>query len=358
MLGIGVIGTGSIANQHIKSYNFFKERCQILALYARNREKALEKKKEFLLDAIVYTDYKELLKNPDVNLVSICLPPFLHCQVAIDCMLAGKHVLVEKPMAPTLEECDEMIRVQREMGCYLGVISQNRYTKDNFFLKSMIEHGKLGSVFMGEVKSCWYRGESYYLPQWRGTWELEGGGCVLNHSIHQIDLLNWILGKPCEVYAVTANLNHPNSEVEDLAAAILQYSNDVVVTLNTSLISHGEEQLIRIQGSTASLSAPFAVECNIQREDGFPMVNEKYKEQLKREYEEMKVIHYTGFLGQIAEVLETIESGKFLGESAIAGRDAVEVATAIYASASLKRPVQLPLNKTSIFYKKGRKNNE
>ena len=249
--------------------------------------------------------YYDMSRNYQVEFLSICLPPFLHCQVAIDCMLAGKHVLVEKPMAPTLEECDEMIRVQREMGCYLGVISQNRYTKDNFFLKSMIEHGKLGSVFMGEVKSCWYRGESYYLPQWRGTWELEGGGCILNHSIHQIDLLNWILGKPCEVYAVTANLNHPNSEVEDLAAAILQYSNDVVVTLNTSLISHGEEQLIRIQGSTASLSAPFAVECNIQREDGFPMVNEKYKEQLKREYEEMKVIHYTGFSGQIAEVLET-----------------------------------------------------
>lgn len=350
MIGIGIIGTGSISAQHIKAYQFFKERCRIRALYDRTYEKAAEKKEEFNLDCSVYTDYRELLEDDSVQMVSICLPPFMHAEIAEACMRAGKHVLVEKPMAPSLEECDRMIQVQRETGCYLGVVSQNRYQKDNLFLKHAVERGKIGRVLFGKVESCWYRGENYYAPKWRGTWELEGGGCVLNHAIHQIDLLNWIAGQPKEVYAAVENVNHSQSEVEDLATAVLRYESGAVITLTTSLVTHGEGQSLTLHGTKASLSAPFTVNSNVEQENGFPMENQKMRAQIEENYKESGEVLYANYLGQIDDILEFLETGKSGGVSAFDGRNAVEVATAVYASAAEGKTVSLPITQTSEFY--------
>lgn len=355
MTGVGIIGTGSISESHIRAYQQFSGRCRIAALYARTPEKAVKKKEAFHLDAKVYTDYRKLLEDPEVQLVSICLPPYLHAGVAVECMYAGKHVLLEKPMAPSLEECDRMLAVQKSTGCYLGIVSQNRYRKEHLFLKKMVESKAIGSVLSGEVKSCWYRGNAYYAPKWRGNWETEGGGCILNHAIHQIDLMNWILGKPCEVYAVMKNLGHPGSEVEDMAAAILRYSSGAVFTLNVSLVSHGEEQSIRLQGTKAALTVPFAVESCIENEAGFPKENGELKDLLNREYQSMEDFHFSDFAGQIDMVLKALETGKNGGVTGRDGRAAVEVATALYESAVTKTAVKLPINERSDFYSSERR---
>lgn len=373
MTGVGIIGMGSISESHIRAYRQFDGCCRIAALYDRKLEKALEKKKAFHLEAEIYADYRELLKNPEVQLVSICLPPYLHAGVAVECMRAGKHVLLEKPMAPSLEECDRMLTEQKRAGCYLGVISQNRYRKENLFLKRMVESGVAGPVLSGEVRSCWYRGNAYYAPAWRGNWETEGGGCLLNHAIHQIDLLDWILGKPCEVYAVMKNLAHPGSEVEDMAAAILRYPSGAVITLEVSLVSHGEKQSIVLQGTEAALSAPFSVECSRENETGFPEENRELKDRLIREYQSMEEPPFSGFAGQIDAVLSALESGKTCGvtkadgrdAAGVAtvqkiwercgvtgedGRDAIEVVTALYESAVTGTAVKLPSGIQSGFY--------
>lgn len=352
MIGIGIIGMGSISAQHIKAYQFFEDRCRINAIYDRKYKKAAEKKDAFNLECEIYTDYQDLLADDKVQLVSICLPPFMHAKAAVDCMYAGKHVLVEKPMAPSLEECDRMIQVQKETGCYLGVVSQNRYTKDNFFLKNAVSKDEIGRVLFGKVESCWYRGEAYYAPEWRGTWELEGGGCVLNHAIHQIDLLNWIVGMPKEVYAVTANANHKLSEVEDLAAAILKYDSGAVITLTASLVTHGGNQTLALHGTKASLSSPFTIESNMQKDDGFPLENTEVKEQMEKEYKEMNDILYTNYLGQINDILKFLETGENGGVSAFDGRNAVEVAAAVYASAATGKVIKFPLTEPSDFYYK------
>ena len=352
MVGVGIIGMGSISGQHIEAYKTFQKRCRIYGVYDRKKEKAVEKSQVYGLQADIYTDYRELLKDSRIQLVSICLPPFLHKTVAIDCMKEGKDVLVEKPMAPSLEECDEMLQVQKKTGRYLGVVSQNRYLKDYVFLKKMIQTGRLGVLLSGSAKSCWYRGEAYYKPEWRGTWEFEGGGCVLNHAVHQIDLLNWMLGKPRTVLAMTANVNHRKSQVEDLAAAILQYDRGMMVTLQTSLIAQQEEQGILLEGMEAAVSAPISFSCKIQMENGFPRNDVKKKEEFEQEYTKLKGPFQTPFFGQINDVLESVETGEEKGVTGYDGRDSIEVITAIYASARGKMPVELPIGSSSYFYKK------
>ena len=172
MTGVAIIGTGVISERHIEAYAAFHGRCRIVALCDLMPEKAeLLKEKYHLEDTEIYSSFREMVKRPDIQLVSICTPPFTHAESAVSCMRAGKHVLVEKPMASSLEECDEMIRAQKETGCYLGVISQNRYLQDNRNLKNMIASGAVGRVLFGQVESLWFRGREYYDLWWRGTWE-------------------------------------------------------------------------------------------------------------------------------------------------------------------------------------------
>lgn len=352
MVGVGILGMGSIAAQHIKAYKLFPQYCRIYGVYDRNRENARKKLKMLQVDGDIYTEYTEFMKDTRIQLVSICLPPFLHRGAAIACMLAGKDVLVEKPMAPSLEECDEMLEIQKKTGRYLGVVSQNRYLKDNVVLKQIITTGRLGTLLWGEATSCWYRGEAYYKNGWRGKWESEGGGCLLNHGVHQIDLLNWILGKPCEVYGVINNKNHRESQVEDQAFAILKYSGGMILTLKVSLNSHKEEQGIHLEGSNAGISTPFLLSCKIQKEDGFPQENFREKTDLLKECKGIKKAEYSLFAGQINEVLSGIMTGKTLGVTGDEGRDSIEVITALYASAVWGKPVKLPIGPESDFYKK------
>ena len=170
-------------------------------------------------------DYRDLLARPDVDAVGICTPPDLHAPMAIDAARAGKHVMCEKPMARSTEECDAMIRACRQAGVQLGVIFQGRFEPLARQLKSWLEAGKLGRLLWASTATPWYRPESYYLSgAWRGKLVHEGGGVLINQAIHAIDLMLWLGGKPARVTARARTLNH-QIEVEDVAAAILEYDD-------------------------------------------------------------------------------------------------------------------------------------
>ena len=130
MLGIAILGVGDIANVHIEAYQALADRCEIRALVDIFQDKAEAKRQKYGLSCDVVTDYKTLLDRKDIDLVSICLPPSAHCDVAVDFLRAGKHVLCEKPMAPSLEQCDRMIAAAKEGGAKLGVVAQNRFKPD------------------------------------------------------------------------------------------------------------------------------------------------------------------------------------------------------------------------------------
>ena len=130
---------------------------------------------------------------------------------------SGKHVLVEKPMASSLEECDKMLKAAKESGKTLAVIAQNRFRTTIMSLKNILDKQLIGRINYAQIDSLWWRGHSYYDLWWRGCWDKEGGGCTLNHAVHHIDMMCWMMGLPDKVTSVLGNVAHDNAEVEDIS---------------------------------------------------------------------------------------------------------------------------------------------
>ena len=199
MLNVAIMGTGNISHNHIQGYLQFGQRCRIVALVDIYPEKAHEKKARYgLTDARVYASHQQMLASePDVDIVDVCTPPYVHAEISIDALRAGCHVLCEKPMAASLEECDAMIAAQQASGKTLSIIAQNRFTDAFWRLKAALDSGLAGKICHAQVDSFWWRGHCYYDLWWRGTWQKEGGGCTLNHAVHHIDAIQWMLLRCC-----------------------------------------------------------------------------------------------------------------------------------------------------------------
>lgn len=349
MLKVAIIGTGAISNAHIHSYLQFGERCEIVALCDLYPDKAEAKKSEFNLNAKIVSDYKELL-HAGIDLISICLPPYEHAPIAVDFLNAGSHVLVEKPMASSLEECDLMIEAAQKSGKVLSVVAQNRFTNPIMKLKNMLDTGLAGAILHAQVDSFWWRGHCYYDLWWRGTWEKEGGGCTLNHAVHHIDALLWMMGRPDQVQAFMSNVAHDNAEVEDISIAMLRYPNGALGQITSSVVHHGEEQQFIFQGQHARISAPWKITASSSRANGFPEKNVELEEQLQEAYDRLPNLPYEGHTAQIDNVLTAIESVEPPLVDGTSGRSTLEMITAIYKSASTGENVSLPLVAGDPFY--------
>jgi len=357
MINVAIIGTGNISAQHIDGYLAFPQRCRITHLADIFPENIEKKNKEYNLGAKVSASYKEILDAPDIDLVSICTPPFCHAQITVDFLNAGKNVLVEKPMAASLEECDAMIDAAEKSGKVFSVIAQNRFHDPVYNLKKVLDAQLIGKIVHAQVDSLWWRGHSYYDLWWRGTWEKEGGGCTLNHAVHHIDMLCWMLGLPKKVSAVISNASHDNAEVEDISAAILQYDGGLcakgaLAQVTSSLLHHGEEQQLVFQGEKARVSMPWRVAANTAQPSGFPEreQNTALIKQLNDYYEALPKLAHTLHEGQIDDVLAAIEKGAkplITGED---GRRPIELIAAIYKAGTEQRTVELPVKKDDPFY--------
>ncbi|MCL2763613.1 MAG: Gfo/Idh/MocA family oxidoreductase, partial [Treponema sp.] len=171
MIGIGIIGSGAIAQVHADAYLEFPDRCEVRAvcdLFVDKAEALITKKG--LKNAKACKELDELVSLSGIDAVSICLPPASHAEAAVKALDAGKHVLVEKPMAPSLAECDAMISAAEKSGKILSPVAQNRFKTPNARVKTMIEEGAAGKVLYAAVNSLWWRGSNYYDIWWRGTW--------------------------------------------------------------------------------------------------------------------------------------------------------------------------------------------
>lgn len=349
MQKVAIIGAGAISRAHIDGFLQFKDRCQIAALCDIYPDKAEAKKEEYGLGAKVVSDYKELLHD-GIDLVSICLPPYEHARTAIDFLNAGIHVLVEKPMASSLEECDLMIEAAQKSGKVLSVVAQNRFTNPIMKLKKMLDTGLAGPILHAQVDSFWWRGHCYYDLWWRGTWEKEGGGCTLNHAVHHIDALLWMMGRPSQVQAFMSNVAHDNAEVEDLSIAMLRFPNGALGQITSSVVHHGEEQQFIFQGQHARISAPWKIYASSSKSNGFPEKNAELEEQLQQAYERLPDLPYEGHATQIDNVLRAIETGEPPLIDGVSGRTTLEMIMAIYTAASTGDIVSLPLAAGDSFY--------
>lgn len=350
MLKVAVIGSGAIVSAHIEAYQKFPEKCEVVAICDIYPEKAKKILERFNLDADIVKDYQELVDKTEIDLVSVCTPPYTHAQIAVDFLNAGKNVLVEKPMASSLKECDAMNEAAERNGKILSVVAQNRFQTPVMKLKKILETEWIGPVLHTQVDSYWWRGHSYYDLWWRGTWEKEGGGCTLNHAVHHIDIFQWMNGLPAEITAVTSNTAHDNAEVEDISIAIGRYHNGALAQITSSVVHHGEEQQLIFQGKHARVSFPWKVAASKSKENGFPEVDLELEEKIKRFYEEQPALEYEGHTGQILNVLTAIEEGKEVLVDGKQGRRTLELITAIYESATFNKTVKLPLTSESPFY--------
>lgn len=222
-----VIGCGKIAQVHAQALQNIEE-TELVAVQSRNADKAASTAARFGVKP--YTDIATMIQQEQVNVVVICTPHPAHREPATIAMQNGAHVLVEKPLAVSLEDCDSMIQTAAQYGKELGMVSQRRFYPSCKRIKDAIDAGKLGTPMLGTVVMYGWRDEKYYSSDpWRGRWEEEGGGVLVNQAPHQLDLLLWYMGSEMEeLYGVWQNINHPYIEVEDTAVAIIRFKNGAV----------------------------------------------------------------------------------------------------------------------------------
>ncbi|WNB86526.1 Gfo/Idh/MocA family oxidoreductase [Cellulomonas sp. ATA003] len=178
------------------------------------------------------TPYADVLADPAIDAVTVCTPSGLHAEVGVPALLAGKHVVVEKPMEVTLKACDRLLAAQAQSGATLAVISQHRFDAASQVVKAALDDGDLGRLVLAEARVPWYRTQEYYdSGEWRGTYALDGGGALMNQGVHTLDLLRWICGPVTSVYATARTATHERIEVEDVVCATLQFANGAVGTL-------------------------------------------------------------------------------------------------------------------------------
>lgn len=344
MINVAVIGAGAISSFHIEGYLAFPDRCRIVAVADIDRAKAERQVARYGLDAVATDDAEAVLTGPGADLASVCTPPGTHAEIAGRLLSAGVHTLCEKPMAASLAECDAILAAQQRGGALCSVVAQNRFTTPMARLKQVLDSGLAGRVLHARVDSHWWRGASYYDLWWRGTWQSEGGGCTLNHAVHHIDALLWMVGMPVEVQAIFGNLAHDNAEVEDLSMAIMRFGSGALGQITSSVVHHGQDQQLVFQTERAKVAMPWAVYASTQQANGFPELDDSMQRTLTDFYQGLPEVTHEGHAGQIDNVLTAIETpGTPLLIDGQAGRTTLELITAIYKSAITAGRVTLPL---------------
>ena len=307
-----------------------------------------------------FADVGTMLAETGAQAVVIGTPHPLHAAAAIAAMEAGVHVLVEKPMAASLGDCDAMLATAARTGVTLGVISQRRFYEPVIRLKEAIDAGKIGIPVLGVFQMFSWRDRAYYQSDpWRGKWATEGGGVLVNQSPHQLDLLQWFLGEVEEVSGYWANLNHPEIEVEDSAVAALRFRGGGLGSIVTSLSQKpGLFTKVHVHGSNG---ASVGVETDRgatfvagMTEIAEPPLNDlwtipgeehalaEFQAEDRARFRQIDpTTHYHAL--QIQDFLRAILEGRpplVTGED---GRKVVALFTAIYRSQRDRRPIALPL---------------
>jgi UDP-N-acetyl-2-amino-2-deoxyglucuronate dehydrogenase len=247
-LRFGILGCGVIGPHHAKAIAGLQS-AELVAVADVVPELAEELADEY--GCAHFASLEEMFSGVDLDAVCVCTPSGIHAEGAITVLEAGKDVVIEKPVDITLRAADRLIEVQRATGRRVAVVSQHRFDAATQAVHEALTRGEFGRLTSGSAEVRWWRSQSYYdSGGWRGTWELDGGGVLINQAIHTIDLLQWLMGQVVEVTAHTGLLAHERIEVEDTAVAILKFTNgalgSIVATtaaypgLTTRIAVHGD----------------------------------------------------------------------------------------------------------------------
>ena len=250
-MNFGIIGFGAIGDIHAKVIENSKE-AKLTAIAARTEENARKAGEKY--GCAYYTDYHEMLKRRDIDIVSICLPSGMHYEAAMAAAQAGKHCIVEKPLEVSTARIERMIDTFDKKGLQLSVIFQHRFDQSTQLIKQAIAGDTMGKLNYGTCRTNWFRDESYYQDSaWRGTWAGDGGGALMNQAIHSIDLLLYLMGPVEAVCGKCDTLYHQSIETEDVGAALLRFRNGALgVIEGTTLAYPGFHSELNIYGQSGS----------------------------------------------------------------------------------------------------------
>jgi UDP-N-acetyl-2-amino-2-deoxyglucuronate dehydrogenase len=336
----GLIGCGRIAPNHAKNI-LELENATMKAVCDIVPEKAEHYSQTY--GGEVYTDYRQLLEHPEIDIAVIATPSGLHAQMGIAAAQAGKHVIVEKPMALSLHDADCLIAACRENGVYLGVCHQNRYNKVVQLLRTALEEGRFGKLAHGVASIRWHRNQAYFeQDSWHGTWEHDGG-VLMNQSIHNIDLLLWMMGTATDVYAKVATRIR-EIEVEDLGLGVITFSSGALglIEASSTVYPKNLEETLNIFGEkgTVVLGGNSINRIETWR---FADGRDDEAEVIQTIGENPPNIYGFGHRTFYERFMTAIENGTSFDIPGPEGRKALELILAIYHSHLNGRVVEIPL---------------
>ncbi|MBE6963514.1 MAG: Gfo/Idh/MocA family oxidoreductase [Ruminococcaceae bacterium] len=341
-----LIGCGRIATNHIKAAVNNKLEivavCDVLpeAMEALLAKHGLEK------DASIkrYTDYKTMLAENELELVSIATESGIHAEIALYCIDRGVNLIIEKPMAMSMADADEIIRRSEEKGVKVSACHQNRFNIAVQELRAALEAGRFGRLSHGSIHVRWNRNRGYYdQAPWRGTWA-QDGGCLMNQCIHGIDLLRWMMGDEVEeVYGVTAQQFHDYLQAEDVGMAVVKFKNGAVGTIEgtTNVYPKNLEETLYIFGENGTVKIGGTSTNNI---DVWDFADEGEADRKNKGLQEATSnVYGNGHTSLFADMMDAIRRDRKPYVDAVAGRNALEMILAIYKSQKTGAPVKLPL---------------
>ena len=345
-MNYALIGCGRIATNHIKAA--VNNKLNIVAVCDVKPEamEALLAKHGLEKDPSIkrYTDYKQMLAENDITLASIATESGIHAEIALYCIDCGVNVIIEKPLAMSIDDAEEIIRRSEEKGVKVSACHQNRFNIAVQETRRALEAGRFGQLSHGSIHVRWNRNQDYYTQApWRGTWA-QDGGCLMNQCIHGIDLLRWMMGDEVEeVYGVTKQQFHDYLECEDIGMAVVKFKNGAVGTIEgtTNVYPKNLEETLYLFGQTGTVKIGGTSTNNI---DVWNFADEGEEDQKNKGLQEATSnVYGNGHTSLFADVMDAIEHDRKPYVDAVAGRNALEMILAIYQSAATGKSVKLPL---------------
>lgn len=345
--GFAIIGCGMISKFHARAIAEVRG-AKLVACYDRLTRLADNLAAEFGCRA--YHDLDAMLADENVQVVVIGTPSGAHMEPAVAAAKAGKHVIVEKPLEITLKRCDKIIDACRASKVTLSTIFPSRFHASVVEIKRAVEAGRFGRLTVGDAYVKWYRTQQYYdSGKWRGTWELDGGGALMNQAVHSVDLLLWLMGPVAEVTAHAATLAHERIAVEDTVVATLKFQSGALGVIEATTAAYpGYLKRIEIHGSAGSAM--------MEEEDiiKWDFAKEQKRDAAIREAAAARksggggasdpaAIGHHGHALQFRDVLDAIKKNRPPLVDGPQGRQAVETILAIYKAAETGKAVKLPL---------------
>lgn len=341
-----LIGCGRIATNHIKAaLSNHLEIVAVCDIVSEHIEILLEKH-DIQNDSSIkrYYDYKKMIQENEIDFISIATESGLHAEIALYCIEKGIHILIEKPMAMSLEDADKIIQLSEERNVKVAACHQNRFNIAVQKMRKALEEGRFGKLSHGSIHVRWNRNKNYYdQAPWRGTWE-QDGGALMNQCIHGIDLLRWMMGDEIEsVYGVTKQQFHHYLEAEDIGMAVVKFKNGAVATIEgtTNVYPQNLEETLYLFGEAGTVKLGGKSTNNI---DVWDFADETEDDQKNKGLEEVTSnVYGNGHTSMFADMIDAIENNREPYVDAYAGRRALELVLAIYKSQKTGEVVQFPL---------------